>query len=63
MTLYRADGPWRLADAVQQVYPDTWCPDWCSYTYFVPGQSGVAQGLPRPARLQRLRTGRPGHAW
>jgi len=41
MTLYRANGPWRLADAVQQVYPDTWCPDWCSYTYFEPGQSGV----------------------
>jgi hypothetical protein len=41
MTLYRAKGPWRLADAVQQVYPDTWCPDWCSYTYFEPGQRGV----------------------
>jgi hypothetical protein len=41
MTLYRARGPWRLEDAVQQVYPDTWCPDWCSYTYFKPGQSGI----------------------
>jgi hypothetical protein len=41
MTLYRADGPWRLADMVQQVYPDHWCPDWCSYTYFKPGESGV----------------------
>jgi Dolichyl-phosphate-mannose-protein mannosyltransferase len=41
MTLYRAKGPWRLADYDQQVYPDTWCPDWCSYTYFEPGQTGV----------------------
>ena len=60
MTLYRADGPWRLADAVQQVYP-------------TPGARLVQlhllraraerrpQGLPRPARLQRLRTGGTGH--
>jgi hypothetical protein len=41
MRLYRAEGPWKLADALQQVYPDGWCPDWCSYTYFEPGQSGV----------------------
>jgi hypothetical protein len=41
MTLYRAKGPWRMADYEQQVYPDTWCPDWCSYTYFKPGQTGV----------------------
>src|SRR5262249_40657017 len=41
MTLYRANGPWRLKDAVQQVYPDTWCPDWCTYTYFEPGQRGM----------------------
>jgi hypothetical protein len=41
MRLYRADGPWKLADTPQQVYPDGWCPDWCSYTYFEPGQSGV----------------------
>jgi hypothetical protein len=41
MTLYRADGPWKLTDAPQQVYPDGWCPDWCSYTYFAPGRSGV----------------------
>jgi hypothetical protein len=41
MKLYRADGPWKLADTPQQVFPDGWCPDWCSYTYFEPGQSGV----------------------
>src|SRR5262249_53241664 len=41
MTLYRANGPRKLADTPQQVYPDSWCPDWCSYTYFEPGQSGV----------------------
>jgi hypothetical protein len=41
MTLYRSDGPWRLFDAVQQVYADSWCPDWCSYTYFNPGLTGT----------------------
>ena len=41
MTLYRLQGPWHLLDAVQQVYPDSWCPDWCSYTYFKPDQSGT----------------------
>ena len=41
MTLYRATGPWRLIDGVQQVYTDGWCPDWCTYTYFKPGQAGV----------------------
>jgi hypothetical protein len=40
MTLYRMPGPWHLLDAVQQVYPDSWCPDWCSFTYFKPHQSG-----------------------
>jgi len=41
MILYRARGPWRLTDAVQQVFPDGWCADWCAYTYFKPGQKGV----------------------
>jgi hypothetical protein len=41
MTLYRRTGPWRLLDGVQQVYSDGWCPDWCTYTYYKPGQAGV----------------------
>jgi hypothetical protein len=42
-TLYRSDRPWRLVDATQQVSPDNWCPDWCTYTYFKPGQAGVLE--------------------
>ena len=38
LRLYRGRRPWRLLYALQQVYPDGWCPDWCSYTYFKPGQ-------------------------
>jgi hypothetical protein len=42
MTLYHTGArPWHLLDAVQQVYQDTWCPDWCTYTYFKPGQKGT----------------------
>ena len=42
MTLYHTGTrPWHLVDAVQQVYQDTWCPDWCTYTYFKPGQKGT----------------------
>jgi hypothetical protein len=41
MTLYRRPGPWHLLDAVQQVYSDSWCPNWCSYTYFKPNQRGT----------------------
>ena len=43
MRLYRKppNRPWRLLDAVQQVYSDgPWCPDWCSFTYFKPGYRG-----------------------
>ena len=42
MTLYHTGGkPWHLLDAVQQLYSDTWCPDWCAYTYFKPHQKGT----------------------
>ncbi len=41
MTLYRINGPWHLLDAVQAVDSDTWCQDWCAYTYFKPHQSGT----------------------
>ncbi len=41
MVLYSHTGPWHLVDAVQQVYSDSWCPIWCSYTYFKPHQKGV----------------------
>ena len=43
LTLYRkpVDRPWRLLDAVQQVYSDGWCPEWCAYTYFKPNQRGT----------------------
>lgn len=40
LVLYRSDGPWRLLDSLSQVYPDTWCTDWCAYTYFVPHRGG-----------------------
>ena len=35
------DGPWRLADAEQQVYSDGWAPHWSTYTYFRPSQRGT----------------------
>ena len=41
LVLYRHTGPWHLLDTVQQVYSDTWCPNWCSYTYFKPHQRGT----------------------
>ncbi len=41
MTLYRTRGPWHLLNAVQQVYSDSWCPTWCSFTYFKPNQKGT----------------------
>ena len=41
MTLYRMHGPWHLLESVQQVYPDSWCPNWCSFTYFKPHQRGT----------------------
>ena len=41
MTLYKINGPWHLLDAVQAVDNDSWCQNWCSYTYFKPHQSGT----------------------
>ena len=43
ITLYRLDGPWRLLDAEEGVYPDgaNWCGSFCAYTYFKPGQKGT----------------------
>jgi hypothetical protein len=41
MTLYRIDGPWHLLDAVQAVDTDSWCQNWCSFTYYKPHQSGT----------------------
>jgi hypothetical protein len=38
---YTGSKPWHLLDAVQQLYSDTWCPDWCAYTYFKPHQKGT----------------------
>ena len=41
LRLYRKpEGPWRLLYALQQVFADGWCPEWCTYTYFEPGQRG-----------------------
>ena len=40
LVLYRADGPWRLLDSLTQVFPDTWCTNWCAYTYFAPNKRG-----------------------
>jgi hypothetical protein len=41
LVLYHVTGPWKLGDALQQVYSDGWCPNWCSYTYFGPARSGT----------------------
>jgi hypothetical protein len=42
MVLYGSpNGKWHLLDSFQQVYSDSWCPNWCSYTYFRPGQRGT----------------------
>jgi hypothetical protein len=41
LVLYRHTGPWHLLDTVQQLYSDSWCPNWCSYTYFKPHQHGT----------------------
>jgi hypothetical protein len=43
MRLYKRTGPWKLLDAEQQVYADTWAPAWSTYTYFKTGQHGVLQ--------------------
>jgi hypothetical protein len=43
LTLYRRTGPWRLLDAFQQVYTDSWAPGWSTYTYFRVGQRGTLQ--------------------
>jgi hypothetical protein len=43
MRLYGKRGPWRLLDALQQVYDDGWAPDWSTYTYFKPNQRGTLE--------------------
>jgi hypothetical protein len=43
LRLYRAHGPWRLLQAVQQVYSDGWAPGWSTYTYFKPNQRGTLE--------------------
>jgi hypothetical protein len=35
------NGRWHLLDSVQQVFSDGWCPHWCAYTYYKPGQRGT----------------------
>jgi hypothetical protein len=43
LTLYRGHGPWHLLDGAQQLYSDSWVPDWSSYTYFAPNERGVLE--------------------
>jgi Dolichyl-phosphate-mannose-protein mannosyltransferase len=43
LVLYHVKGPWKLGDALQQVYSDGWCPSWCSYTYFGPAKRGTLE--------------------
>jgi hypothetical protein len=43
LRLYQRTGPWRLLDALQQVYTDGWAPGWSTYTYFRTGQRGTLQ--------------------
>jgi hypothetical protein len=43
LTLYRKDGPWKLRDQAQQLSSDGWIAGWGTYTYFIPGQSGVLE--------------------
>jgi hypothetical protein len=48
-----------MLDSVTQVYSDSWCPEWCAYTYFAPhahatllvtlGRTGYGGSAP-PAR-------------
>jgi hypothetical protein len=41
LTLYRINGRWRLLETVQAVDTDSWCQNWCTFTYFKPHQSGT----------------------
>ena len=61
LMLYRkpAHRPWRLLDALQQVYSDGWCPEWCSYTYFKPNQRGDARDHARAHGFARHRPAGP----
>jgi hypothetical protein len=43
LTLYSGHGPWHLLDGAQQLYSDSWVPDWSSYTYFAPNQHGMLE--------------------
>jgi hypothetical protein len=45
LTLYHrtAAGPWKLHEALQQVYNDSWVPEWSTYTYFKAGQRGTLE--------------------
>jgi hypothetical protein len=60
MRLYRKQGPWRLADAQQQVYSDGWAPGWSTYTYFRPGQKGQLKVT--LSRTAYNGDAKPGHA-
>lgn len=40
---YSPTGRWRLLDNLEQEYSDGWCPYFCAWTYFKPGQRGTLE--------------------
>ncbi len=40
---YSSTGRWHLLDNLEQVYTDGWCPQFCAWTYFKPGQRGTLE--------------------
>jgi hypothetical protein len=41
MVLYHHVGRWHLLDNSEQLYTDSWCPEYCAYNYFKPHQRGT----------------------
>jgi hypothetical protein len=40
---YSKSGRWHLLDNLEQEYSDGWCPGFCAWTYFKPGQRGTLE--------------------
>ncbi len=59
LVLYRTDKPWKLLDAVEDVYSDGWCPAKCAYTYFA--RHGPGTMVVDVARTAYTGPGPPGH--
>jgi Dolichyl-phosphate-mannose-protein mannosyltransferase len=60
LTLYRTPRPWRLLDALENVYSDAnWCPARCAYTYFA--RRGPGTMLVDVSRTAYRGSAPPGH--